>query len=138
MAKLAALISLILVCTTLDKKCCTNTRKRICNTVNIYGKDKKIELLADDFFLTEKKAGFNLSINNDIKFQSIKDLEYPKIEFCYKGKKIVALGNPEYSSSIPVGAKCFYPLSIDNKIYFFDDNNISLLMVDSLIKKGNY
>ncbi len=134
MVQLKEPLLLLVAIITLNSMC--NIDKEFnCSTISISNAKKKIEFNKEEFRLIGNQSGYELTILNTEKLDTIIDIENPEIRFCGNGKQITAIGNPLFTSSIPKGAECFFGLSNKNKISFSMGNKILLTVVKKVIKK---
>lgn len=136
MAQFKALSLLIAATITIGSKYCKNVSKQDCEIVFVLNQSETIKLLKTDYLLTENVAGYELKILNKQSKLLIAELVKPQIKFCVNGKIVIVEGNPVLSSSVPVGAESFYPLTNNNRIDFSVDDKILIIMINKVMRKN--
>jgi len=136
MAQFKVLSLLIAATITISSKYCKNISKQDCEIVFVLNDSKMIKLLKADYVLIENQSGYELKILNKQSKLLIEELVKPQIKFCVKGKIVIAEGNPMFSSSVPVGAESFYPLSNNNRIAFSAEDKILISMINKVMRKS--
>lgn len=137
MVKLKELLLAALVITSLNNYSCKNSKESNCKNMQIVSQNVSINLDEGQYSISEIKSGFEVAILDEKILDSIAKVNDPQIFFCFENNKIALKGNPLLNSSTPKDVNGFFPLSLDNKIYFSNRNKILISLVDKIGRGDN-